>query len=64
MSTTTIPCARASPKLSGNMELIDILVNNAGIGGGGAVPEETPLDVFREVMETNFFGRASLHQRR
>jgi NAD(P)-dependent dehydrogenase (short-subunit alcohol dehydrogenase family) len=34
---------------------IDILVNNAGIGGGGAV-EETPLDVFRQVMETNFFG--------
>ena len=34
---------------------IDILVNNAGIPGGGAV-EETPLDMFRNVMETNFFG--------
>jgi NAD(P)-dependent dehydrogenase (short-subunit alcohol dehydrogenase family) len=34
---------------------VDILVNNAGIGGGGAV-EETPLNVFRQVMETNFFG--------
>ena len=34
---------------------IDILVNNAGIPGGGAV-EETPLDLFRHVMETNFFG--------
>src|SRR5471032_709094 len=34
---------------------IDILVNNAGIGGGGAV-EEAPLTVFRQVMETNFFG--------
>jgi NAD(P)-dependent dehydrogenase (short-subunit alcohol dehydrogenase family) len=34
---------------------IDILVNNAGIGGGGAV-EETPLELFRNVMETNFFG--------
>jgi NAD(P)-dependent dehydrogenase (short-subunit alcohol dehydrogenase family) len=34
---------------------IDILVNNAGIGGGGAV-EEAPLAVFRQVMETNFFG--------
>jgi NAD(P)-dependent dehydrogenase (short-subunit alcohol dehydrogenase family) len=34
---------------------LDVLVNNAGIGGGGAV-EETPLDLFRQVMETNFFG--------
>jgi NAD(P)-dependent dehydrogenase (short-subunit alcohol dehydrogenase family) len=34
---------------------VDVLVNNAGIGGGGAV-EETPLDLFRQVMETNFFG--------
>jgi NAD(P)-dependent dehydrogenase (short-subunit alcohol dehydrogenase family) len=34
---------------------IEILVNNAGIPGGGSV-EETPLDLFREVMETNFFG--------
>jgi NAD(P)-dependent dehydrogenase (short-subunit alcohol dehydrogenase family) len=34
---------------------IDILVNNAGIPGGGAV-EETTLDAFRQVMETNFFG--------
>jgi NAD(P)-dependent dehydrogenase (short-subunit alcohol dehydrogenase family) len=34
---------------------IDVLVNNAGIPGGGAI-EDTPLDVFREMMETNFFG--------
>ena len=34
---------------------IDILVNNAGIGNMGPV-EETPLGVFRAVMETNFFG--------
>jgi NAD(P)-dependent dehydrogenase (short-subunit alcohol dehydrogenase family) len=34
---------------------IDVLVNNAGVGLGGSV-EELPLDVFREVMETNYFG--------
>lgn len=34
---------------------VEVLVNNAGIGGGGAI-EETPLDSFRQVMETNFFG--------
>ncbi len=34
---------------------IDVLVNNAGIASMGAV-EETPLSVFRGVMETNFFG--------
>ena len=34
---------------------IDILVNNAGVGGGGPI-EEAPLDVFRQIMETNFFG--------
>ncbi len=34
---------------------IDILVNNAGVPGGGAI-EETPVESFREVMETNYFG--------
>ena len=34
---------------------IDVLVNNAGIPGGGVV-EETTIDRFRQVMETNFFG--------
>jgi NAD(P)-dependent dehydrogenase (short-subunit alcohol dehydrogenase family) len=34
---------------------IDVLVNNAGISGLGAV-EELPLEVFRNDMETNYFG--------
>jgi NAD(P)-dependent dehydrogenase (short-subunit alcohol dehydrogenase family) len=34
---------------------IDVLVNNAGVSGRGSV-EEVPLEVFRQVMETNFFG--------
>ena len=34
---------------------VDVLVNNAGIGEGGVV-EETDVDVYRRVMETNFFG--------
>ena len=34
---------------------IDVLVNNAGIGGGGSI-EELSIEVFRQVMETNFFG--------
>jgi NAD(P)-dependent dehydrogenase (short-subunit alcohol dehydrogenase family) len=35
---------------------IDVLVNNAGVPGGGAPVEEVPMEVFRQVMETNFFG--------
>jgi NAD(P)-dependent dehydrogenase (short-subunit alcohol dehydrogenase family) len=34
---------------------IDVLVNNAGVSGRGSV-EEVPMAVFRQVMETNFFG--------
>ncbi|HXH48579.1 MAG TPA: SDR family oxidoreductase [Terriglobia bacterium] len=34
---------------------IDVLVNNAGIGTFGAV-EELPMDAFRAIMETNYFG--------
>jgi NAD(P)-dependent dehydrogenase (short-subunit alcohol dehydrogenase family) len=34
---------------------VDVLVNNAGLGGSGTV-EETPLEVFRALMETNYFG--------
>ena len=35
---------------------IDILVNNAGVSSGGGSVEEVPIGVFRQVMETNFFG--------
>lgn len=34
---------------------IDVLVNNAGVGPHGAI-EELPIEVFRGVMETNYFG--------
>lgn len=34
---------------------VDVLVNNAGVEARGSV-EELPLAVFREVMETNYFG--------
>jgi NAD(P)-dependent dehydrogenase (short-subunit alcohol dehydrogenase family) len=34
---------------------IDVLVNNAGINQPGSV-EETPLESFRAIMETNYFG--------
>jgi NAD(P)-dependent dehydrogenase (short-subunit alcohol dehydrogenase family) len=34
---------------------IDVLVNNAGIPGGGPV-EEVEMELFRKIMETNFFG--------
>jgi len=35
---------------------VDVLVNNAGLGGAGGVVEETSIDDFRTIMETNFFG--------
>lgn len=34
---------------------VDVLVNNAGIAHLGSV-EETPIEVVRQTMETNFFG--------
>jgi NAD(P)-dependent dehydrogenase (short-subunit alcohol dehydrogenase family) len=38
---------------------IDALVNNAGIGAGQAV-EMTPLEVVRDIFETNYFGTVSV----
>lgn len=34
---------------------IDVMVNNAGVGGNG-VAEETPLDVYADVMDVNLYG--------
>jgi len=34
---------------------IDVLINNAGIGGNG-VAEETPIDVYRDVLDVNVLG--------
>ena len=42
-------------RIIGESGPIDVLVNNAGFAPIGSV-EETPLDVFRAVMETNYFG--------
>ena len=41
--------------IAGIREPIDVLVNNAGVSADGAV-EEVPLQTFRAVMETNYFG--------
>ena len=40
---------------------LDVLVSNAGIGGGRAM-EETPMEEFRAVYETNVFGTLALMQ--
>ena len=55
MSMTTTRSATAFAKVVAEHGPIDVLVNNAGIPGGGVV-EETTIDRFRQVMETNFFG--------
>lgn len=38
------------------------MLNNAGIGLGGTV-ENTPMLIYREVMEVNYFGQVSLTQK-
>jgi NAD(P)-dependent dehydrogenase (short-subunit alcohol dehydrogenase family) len=45
----------AFKQILGETSQIDVLVNNAGIGARGYI-EEAPIAVFRQVMETNFFG--------
>jgi len=46
----------AFAKVAAQFGPIDVLVNNAGVPGGGVTVEELPLEGFRQVMETNFFG--------
>lgn len=43
-------------ELFGSVGDVDVLVNNAGLGGSGGVVEETGLDVYRTIFETNVFG--------
>lgn len=52
-----------------NFGQLDILVNNAGIAAGGFPPlgadhsaGEVPLDLLRNVFETNFFAQVALTQ--
>jgi len=48
---------------SKQVDSLDILINNAGILGG--VPQtaiDTPIDIIREVFDTNFFGVINVTQ--
>jgi NAD(P)-dependent dehydrogenase (short-subunit alcohol dehydrogenase family) len=55
--------------IEGNFGKLDVLVNNAAIAidefkNGGTVPtSETPLDVYRQTFETNFFNLIALTNR-
>lgn len=54
-------CEKAVSTILQNENKIDLLVNNAAISGSGSV-EETPIDTYKEVFETNFFGTVRLIQ--
>ena len=63
---STSMLAREIRKISANenLPIYPTMLNvdhDDSVRGGGAV-EETPLDVFRQVMETNFSGGLLLHQ--
>ena len=57
--TSPRACAEAAARVSAAWDGIDLLVNNAGITHVGLV-RETELEVFRRVMEVNFFGAVQL----
>ncbi len=52
-------CENAVSQILSKENQIDILINNAAISGSGSV-EETPIDVYKDVFETNFFGALRL----
>lgn len=52
-------CENAVYQILSEEKKVDILINNAAISGSGSV-EETSIDVYKEVFETNFFGALRL----
>ena len=42
--------------------VLDVLVNNAGISGGIPQTANTPVTVFKQVFDTNFFGAVQVTQ--
>jgi NAD(P)-dependent dehydrogenase (short-subunit alcohol dehydrogenase family) len=56
--TSVAECVRAVVSNAGR---IDLLVNNAGVAMAGAL-EETTIDEFRNVMDTNVFGTVRMMQ--
>ena len=53
--------ASAVAKVEAEHGAVGVLINNAGHGGGGPV-EEVPLDLVREVFDTNVFGLVRMCQ--
>ena len=53
--------ARAVAQVEAEHGAVGVLINNAGHGGGGPV-EEVPLDLVREVFDTNVFGLVRMCQ--
>lgn len=53
--TDTESVNRAVAEVTAAAGGIDILINNAGIGGNGVV-EETPIELYAEVMDVNLHG--------
>ncbi|MGH7885842.1 MAG: SDR family oxidoreductase [Thermodesulfobacteriota bacterium] len=54
-------CEDAVSKVLESENKIDVLINNAAISGSGSV-EETPIDTYKQIFETNFFGVIRLIQ--